>query len=85
MWPNSERSTPSATAYGPRSHFFFLAVLFAFFGTTTCTGLFAQDANKLAICRHLKAQRSFERVRKKNPCRQTLFILSGASGRDVPS
>ena len=33
MCPNSERSTPSATAYGPRSHFFFLAALFAFFGT----------------------------------------------------
>jgi hypothetical protein len=72
-----------AEVHGPRSHFFFLVVLFAFFGTTTCTGMSAQNANKLAICRHVNAQRSFERVEESLPT--DLIILLRASCRDVPS
>ena len=65
MTSDSGRRTLATTADGPRSHFFFLVVHFAFFGTYNVygPGLSAQDANKLAICRHMKAQRSFEGVR----------------------
>ena len=84
MTSDSGRRTLSTGADGPRSHFFFLVVHFAFLGTTTCTGLSAQDANTLAICRHMKAQRSFERVIEESLAADVIILL-GASGRDVPS
>jgi hypothetical protein len=84
MTSDSEQRTLSTNSVWTAFPFFFLVVLFAFFGTTTCTACLLEMSQFGDLPSRESAAELRERVVEES-LPADLIILLGASGRDVPS